>query len=886
MLSACGGGGEPSASAPPSESASETTTAPASPASLPPGQEQIESAPANADGKLPGYYVDAATGDDSNPGTVAAPFKSFARLLSVRLASGEGIYLHCGSVWREALNLGFTQLVDGSKISVYGTGCGKMPPRITGSDDFSGQWTLGANGVWSRSVPAGTPKIARLFINGTPLRTAQWPNDDVVAHASTTAAPSRAGFTASTTDAAMLANKDLAGATAHLSTEPWTVESVPVNSFSAATGHFTLGSATVFAEPAGGGYVLQDKLWMLDAPGEFFHDTTHNVLYMIPPSSIAPGAVNSSAVEGAVRDGAVTLGQRRSLDISGLAIDMTRKDGFVLNDAPNALVSNISSSHHARGGMRIFSTTPVVGNDRNANISSSVFSDNQIIGVDAINANRVTLKSSSVSDTGMIGWPGTALAGVWLADGGVLTGSTVSRSAYNGVRFSGTDGSTVTSNDVNDYCLRLGDCGGIYTWNGPKGSSKTENQVSRVAGNRLKSTITSASPAAVAGIYLDDYSMGTTVRNNTITGGQYGVLIHNGSNHVIDSNRLWLNTKASLWATMDQTDANWMNGNTIIGNQFVPLSSANGTFPALPHFQPAYAVQFWSSLDGIGSVANGSNKFTGNQYINVHSSSVPPIQALSSGTMSTYTTGQWHKIASTDGTLRQPAAFALVNTTTGGEMQAGGTFDNGLAGWNVWYAPPQTGTLNATAPHLGCAGTCAQFTATSVNDTIWGQPYSMTSGAMYVARMSVAFDSDATILPPYISMASPPNNTVYDTDGKTYINGLSGATGDSLDTETFFHANGTMSARTGLKIRTPNAPVAFDNVSVKQVTGYTIPSSSSWIAEVQAPAGASATISCSTLGWGGSCQAMAIDGTPIALPETLPAGSTQLLMRANSPLRR
>src|SRR5262249_7610016 len=152
---------------------------------------------------------------------------------------------------------------------------------------------------------------------------------------------------------------------------------------------------------------------------------------------------------------------------------------------------------------------------------------NLIIGVDAVNANRVTLKNDAITDTGTNGAVGGALAGVWLSDGGVITSSQVQRSAYVGIRFSGTDNSAVTSNDLADYCLRLGDCGGIYTWNGPKGASKTVNQVSTVAGNRVTSTNGSLAGATLAGIYLDDYSMGTTVRNNTVSGGQFGIFIHN-----------------------------------------------------------------------------------------------------------------------------------------------------------------------------------------------------------------------------------------------------------------------------------------------------------------------------------------------------------------------
>ena len=47
-----------------------------------------------------GVYVDAAAGNDKNAGTMPSPWKTLAKLTAVRLASGQGIYLRCGSTWR------------------------------------------------------------------------------------------------------------------------------------------------------------------------------------------------------------------------------------------------------------------------------------------------------------------------------------------------------------------------------------------------------------------------------------------------------------------------------------------------------------------------------------------------------------------------------------------------------------------------------------------------------------------------------------------------------------------------------------------------------------------------------------------------------------------
>src|SRR5207344_3277977 len=99
---------------------------------------------------------------------------------------------------------------------------------------------------------------------------------------------------------------------------------------------------------------------------------------------------------------------------------------------------------------------------------------------DASGAAEVTLSNSRISDTGVLAYSGSSGPAVSIGDAGVANGNLVQRSAYSSIAYSGTGGTKVSNNVVEDSCLRLADGAGIYTFNGP---NRTSNQSSRVEGN-------------------------------------------------------------------------------------------------------------------------------------------------------------------------------------------------------------------------------------------------------------------------------------------------------------------------------------------------------------------------------------------------------------------
>lgn len=72
------------------------------------------------------YYVDSVNGLDSNPGTLAKPWKTIAKVNSTKLTQGQSVGLARGGVWREALKPGQGGS-PGSPITYGAYGAGANP---------------------------------------------------------------------------------------------------------------------------------------------------------------------------------------------------------------------------------------------------------------------------------------------------------------------------------------------------------------------------------------------------------------------------------------------------------------------------------------------------------------------------------------------------------------------------------------------------------------------------------------------------------------------------------------------------------------------------------------------------------------------------------------
>jgi parallel beta-helix repeat protein len=672
----------------------------------------------------PGYFVDATNGNDSNPGTFALPWRSLSKLTGVSLKSGEGMYLRCGSIWRESLTLSSPQLVNGSIIAGYGPLCSTAKATITGATSLKGGWTTTGQ-IWYRTLPAGTPKITRLYLGQVAHRVARWPNftsynsDGALTDASSPT--SNTALVVSSANRAPLVGRDLVGATVQLRSKPWAVESNKVASYNATSGAVTLTAATRFALAAGNSYVLQDKYWMIDTPGEFFHDTVANVLYVFPASTYAATDINTLAVEGSTRSVALRLSGRSSLIVSDIALTMSAGHGLQATDVPGIQINRIAATRNNASGVMLAIYDTTITSTLRSLIGNSQIGENWLNGIETVHMPRVDVANNTVTDSGVVDTSGPTHSAIAVGEASSVTSNSVQNAAFHGIVFSGTGGTTVKNNYVAGYCSRLSDCAGIYTWNGPKASRRTTNQSSLVEGNQLLGASANLYGAVgggndvVAGIYLDDFTLGSTLRSNWVASVPMGIFLHNASSNTVTQNRVWLTTKAALWASMDQTDADYMTGNIFSGNELLRVVQATGAYPGMPSISASHAIWFWHQLLGTSSLTSGSNLFQGNRHLEVNGVTIAAANVRSSGVEQQMTTTDWRAVNTTEGALATPLTFATSAPVLGAELVPGGGFTGSMGPWSSWFGSaspicrvPRVAAANVcSSPHAHAATCCS-----------------------------------------------------------------------------------------------------------------------------------------------------------------------------------
>ncbi len=842
-----------------------------------------------------GFFVDAVAGNDANPGSFDQPWKTLSRLTTAALPAGQSIYLRCGSTWRESVYLSSKNLGDGAKITGYGPDCATKKPIISGANDFSGGWTRNGN-VWSRKLPAGTPKIKRLFIDSAALRVAQWPKYGGVgkeyAFAGAASHGSSTLLAAAPADVTALAAQDVVGATVQLRSKPWLVEPNTVAAFAKSTGQMTLATTTRFALELGNGYVLQDKVWMLRRAGEYVHDTATDTLYVFPTTAAQQADLNASKVEGSVRDVNLTINGRPGVVVSGIATVMARQDGLSLQASPAAVVDGIESRQHGSAGVIAVVNSTLAFGQKGAVVRNSSFTDNWRAGIDVSRAASAEVTANTVLDTGNIAYSGMSEAGIFAGSGAVVDGNTIKRSIFRGIRFTGIGGSKVSNNVVANFCTRLVDCAGIYWRMGEKSVARVVTYTSSVVGNTVSDAVANTDGAVgpgtdlVAGIYLDDYSQGVTVSGNAVRSVPYGIYLHNASYNQVDANKVWFATRAGLRAQMDQTDGDFMVDNRFTNNQLVPTGYAEGVFPNTPTATISHAIWF-RTKQYANPLPSTSNVFSGNQIVELFGSSAAAALITGAGEVqSNLTASGWRTLMNGAESVVVPATYALYQLVTGPELLPAGSFDTGLASWKTFFASSPAGTARAVNGEAGCTGTCAAFTAMSTSDQLYSTDgFQMVPGALHVARFTAGMGGKGAITAPFINRLNSPWTSLLEDGTWSTLKPIAGNTGDVLTFEAVFRPTSSEPARISLRTSAPGVAVHFDSVSIKQIIGYQMGKMADWSGVVAAPAGASTVATCAKLGWPTTCKVADINGNPVTLPRTVPANTAQVFLRVDSSWR-
>ena len=846
----------------------------------------------------PGPYADFWFGADSNPGTRSRPYRTLAALRGRTLLAGEHIHLRCGNMWRESLVLGVGELADGTEIRRFGDDCATAGnPVISGADQFNGGWARSGQ-IWSRALPAGTPRISRLFVGHTVMRPAQWPNasePQALVEGAVAGQPSR--FRVTPAAAAALSGRNLAGATALVRTTAWKIENFTVAAGGLQGQEVALNSAPGYAVKGGDAYAFRDQAWMLDAPGEFFHDTVAQRLFLIPTAGDAALDLNASSIEGSVRDVAIEWRGRKQIGVIDIAVRMARQDGIRITDSPQARLLRVESRENGSAGIRLMQWTVLAASSPGPSVRQSLLAGNGEYGVDATFVRKADISANRVIDTGLGTHIGNSFAGISTGPGGQVADNVIDGTAYAGIMFSSLDGSSVARNEITRYCVRLSDCGGVYTWTGESGVST--QQSSLIEANRIHGATAASTGSGgegrgiVVGIYLDEFTQGANVRGNFLQGMPMGILLHNASRNTVESNRIWLAQRVGLWVNMTRTDADWSTANRLQNNEILPMVVASGTWPALPSLSISHPIWFMHDLSGQAALAVGRNEFANNRVIQINGTLRE--HALIAGPSPQgerhVHAAAWREVNPQEPLPERPITFTSYFLDLGPEKLTGGQFQSGLQPWLRHYNWQLSNSVNQVShvqAQAGCNGPCIRMTVAERSESIYSPSFNLTPGVPHLYQWTaLATQSNATVGESYISTAQSPWSKVEDTRGFVTLHSRDLQVGEARRYEAFFVPTTAANARVNMQLDALGVAVHLDDISVREIRGWWLGGPPEWVATVVAPRDTARTVSsCTQFGWPAGCALLDAAGATVSLPLTVPAGGAQLLFWADSPYRR
>lgn len=831
------------------------------------------------------YYVDATNGDDTWSGKLPStqgtdgPWKTLSKVSNAQslLAPGDSVLFKCGETWRGQLNIAKSG-TSGNSItySNYGTCDGTNKPEIRASQ-LATSWSVYSGNIYVANVSTAAKQV---FVDGQYIKPAQYPNSGylIIDTDSKDSSGNAAYNFLVDSDLSAIGNQDLVGAGIHIRTINWRVEDRTVNAFDASTNKLSWSANTAYAIYKNYGYYLDNKLWMLDAPGEWYYDASQGKLYVWLRDSTDPTA---HLIEASTLDYAITDSNSSYVTIDGLSIKHAALDGVTFSSAPNFVARNLEISDSGRRGL-------VITGSANGSVQNSLITNSVNEGIEIQNSSGTAVTGNQVLNSGTVGSPRNSLAGIdsQASDGVTIANNTVTNAGYIGIRF--LRNSTISNNDVENVCLVLDDCGGIYSWAytgssstlaSPLNSTVTNNIVVNVLGNTQGRP---AGPTWVKGLYLDDYSNGLTVTNNTVVNSDVGILLHNAYNNVVQGNVTYGNRQYEVYLV----ESGNVTGGVLQGN----VITNNILFPWI--YTPY--IGLYSPFQEITLSGSNRNAFDTNRYSSVYSGvlvrdtvglTYPPNPLY-------FTLAQWQQpfpsgrnedlnSTSFDAGVAQYEQLDLIAPN----FINNSTFDAGISGWTV-----SSGSRIDSVSACASGGDCLMLTTSTTRGLTSGNNFSVQKGKTYFVRADLRG-----------SQANQGLLLVAREGGPASFNNLgldkSITVGSDWNTYTFtFMATGDDVLGVGANYNGANLnfiigagqQLYIDNVAIQEASAvFNDPNDDSAIlinrnattTAMDCPIDATHTEA--------MCSEYALfdDGTPVVWPLTVPARSSKVVVWANNPLK-
>jgi parallel beta-helix repeat protein len=505
------------------------------------------------------YHV-AADGDDSRAPAVvsdpATPWKTLAKVQSRTFVPGDSILLRRGDTWREALTLkqsGTAALP--IHIGAYGTAT--EAPTLDGTLRIPGTSTGNL-----RIAKLSDPRAVKTVLVGRdPIPVSRFPDTGWIQASRTendlvVVAPGLAGT-------------DWTGASIHLRTAMWTLETHRV--LRQEGERLTLDAKAIYSFPDSVRFFLSNHPSAIGARPSWAFTSKDSTLRWSGASATVDAALVPTLLDISWQDHIHVRGLRfrgstaQALKSAGAGIRIEDCDfehpglvGITTDGADVAISGNT---------IRGATNSAIIARGQRQRIEANTLRDNatpSIIGPDGMG-------------DGCCGGYGILYHG----DSSILARNTIDSTGYNGLGFFGQS-ILVEENEIAHSCMSTDDCGGIYTITGLYANPGAQGSV--VRRNVVRDAVGAPGGwrgawAASQGIYLDDGSHDIDVDSNIAWGNTNGLYLHNTRRVGIRGNTFFANRASPVQMTHDNlAGAGDMFANSFESNLFVGLLG-QGAYP-------------------------------------------------------------------------------------------------------------------------------------------------------------------------------------------------------------------------------------------------------------------------------------------------------------------
>lgn len=833
-----------------------------------------------------GWYVDPDTGDDSGPGTQAQPWRTLQRAASGPYAHGDALLLRCGKTFRESLDMTNAAAPNGNLlIAGYGDCTGGKRPVISGSELLASTgWTKVSTGTDQVMAHTLTPPPSRVFFNGEPMRLARHPNARGVGQEFSLLradGANRNRFYLSAEDTSALADKDLVGATVHVRVTPYDIESAVITAHHAGTGLVTLNRNLDHAIVDDAGYILEGKRWMLDAPGEWVHDSGTSKLLAWGPESEPVSAFTK--VEVTRRDRGLRLRWITNATVAWIQTEQHGDIGQQFVETDGLRLNMVSSRFDHEYGLQVLDSD-------NARVEGSRVVAAGWVGIAVREGTQVNVARNLVTDIGLYDRPGSTDASISvLASAASVSNNVVYRSAHNGLRFRNLAGNEVRDNLVVASCVRLTDCSGIYTFTAgsPTLPAVAYVPAATVSGNVVigarsnrEGLGTNVGKNMATGIFLDELTSGAQVSGNFIADTEIGVHLHDAAFNVIANNQIRAVSHAAIRGMASRTDVDALKGNQVVDNSLGYFTSITELPGGISTNRSQAFAQLWYHPSNVQGLFQGAeqNVSARNETVGTITQADVRWRLAQSGTAWVLDAPQWLAMAPQDTHVAPLLHRSHRAITAGSSLISNGTFQSGTTHWSHYLNPMGSGGafLAGSLPDCPAGQSCASWTPGMPGDYLVSAPFTLNSTAddnLYLLQYRVTGghgDGNARAI---IRRRSSP----YENYGLS-VPSTPVTQGSTVTVEHFFRASGSVDAVLDFKGQVGGQSL-FRDVTLQKITSVEMPQAQNLAGHLYNPRTTPATFTCTMLSLN-SCEVVSASGQVVSWPITLsPQTSLSLYTR-------